>query len=95
MYNNIVTTIGRDDGAMLVLLDLSAAIDIIDHDNLFCILEKYVGIRGNVLKLILSYFLIVLNVFRLIIFCLTLLILFCGVYQGLVFGPFSKYIVFI
>ena len=25
---------------------------LIDHDNLFCILEKYVGICGNALKLI-------------------------------------------
>ena len=27
MYNDIVTTIGRGNGAMLVLLDLSAAFD--------------------------------------------------------------------
>ena len=56
MYNDIVTTIVRGNGAMLVLLDLSADFDTIDHDNLFCILEKYVGICGNVLKLIKSYF---------------------------------------
>ena len=56
VYNDIVTTIGRGNGAMLVLLDLSAAFDTIDHDNLFCILEKYVGILGNSLKLIKSYF---------------------------------------
>ena len=36
-YNDIVTTIGKGNGAMLVLLDLSAAFDTIDHDNLFCI----------------------------------------------------------
>ena len=41
---------------MLVLLDLSAAFDTIDRANLFCILEKYVGICGNALKLIKSYF---------------------------------------
>ena len=29
MYNDIVTTIGRGNGAMLVLLDLSAAFDMI------------------------------------------------------------------
>ena len=40
VYNDIVTTIGRGNGAMLVLLDLSAAFDTIDHDNLFSILEK-------------------------------------------------------
>ena len=56
VYNDIVTTIGRGNGAMLVLLDLLAAFDTIDHDNLFCILEKYVGICGNALKLIKSYF---------------------------------------
>ena len=37
---------------MLVLLDLSAAFDTIDHDNLFWILEKFAGICGNALKLI-------------------------------------------
>ena len=40
MYNDIVTTIGRGNGAMLVLLDISATFDTIDHDNLFCILEN-------------------------------------------------------
>ena len=56
VYNYIVTTIGRGNGAMLFLLDLSAAFDSIDHDNLFCILEKYVRICGNALKLIKSNF---------------------------------------
>ena len=44
VYSDVVTTIGRGNGAILVLLDLSAAFETIDHDNLFCILEKYVGI---------------------------------------------------
>ena len=56
MYNDIVTTIGRGNGDMLVLLDLPAAFDISDHDHLFCILEKYVVICGNALKLMNSYF---------------------------------------
>ena len=52
VYNNIVTTIGRGNGA----IDLSATFVTIDHDNLFCIFKKYVGICGNALKLIKSYF---------------------------------------
>ena len=87
VYNDIVTTIGRGNGAMLVLLDLSAAFDTIDNDNLFCILEKYVGICGNALKLIKSNFSNrtqrvqiddVLSDFANII---------CGVPQGSVLGP--------
>ena len=41
---------------MLCLFYLSAAFDTIDHDYILCILEKYVGICGNALKLIRSYF---------------------------------------
>ena len=87
LYNDIVTTIGRGNGAMLELLDLPAAFDTIDHDNLFCILEKYVGICGNALKLMKSYFSNrtqrvqvdnVLSDFANII---------CGVPQGSVLGP--------
>ena len=52
----MVTTIGRGNGAMLVLLDLLATFDTIDHFNLLSILEKHVGICGNALKLIKSYF---------------------------------------
>ena len=56
MYNDIVTTVGKGNGSFLVLLDLSAAFDTIDLDNLFYILEKYVGIGGSALRLIQSYF---------------------------------------
>ena len=40
VYNDSVTTIGRGNGAMLVLLDLSAAFDTINHDNLFVFLRN-------------------------------------------------------
>ena len=63
VYNDTVTTIGRGTGAMLVLFYISAAFDTIDHDNMFCILEKYARICGNALKLIKSYFLILLILF--------------------------------
>ena len=51
-YSDIVTTIGKGNGSFLVLLDLSAAFDTIDHSNVFDILEKYVGITGDALQLI-------------------------------------------
>ena len=47
VYNDILTTVGKGNGSFLVLLDLSAAFDTIDHDNLFYILGKYVGIGGS------------------------------------------------
>ena len=56
VYNDIVTTIGKGNGSFLVLLDLSAAFDTIDRDTLFELLEKYIGITGNALQLIKSYF---------------------------------------
>ena len=56
VYNDIVTTVGNGNGSFLVLLDLSAAVDTIDHDNLFYRLVKYVGIGGSALRLIRSYF---------------------------------------
>ena len=40
VYNDIVTTIGKANGSYLVLLDLSAAFDTIDHEILFELLKK-------------------------------------------------------
>ena len=35
MYNDIVTTVGKGNVSILVLLDLSAVFGTIDHANLF------------------------------------------------------------
>ena len=56
VYCDIVTMVGKGNGSCLVLLDLSAAFDTIDHDTLFVILEKYIGITGSALQLLKSYF---------------------------------------
>ena len=48
--------VGKRNGSYLVLLDLSDAFDTIDHDTLFVILDKYIGITGSALQLLKSYF---------------------------------------
>ena len=72
---------------MLVLLYLSAAFDTIDHDNLFCILEKYVGICGNALKLIKSYFSNRTQLVHIDDVLSDFANIICGVPQGSVLGP--------
>ena len=73
VYNDIVTTIGKGNGSFLVLLDLSAAFDTIDHDNLFYIIRSYFSDRTQRVQIdgILSDFASLL----------------CGVSQGSVLGP--------
>ena len=56
VYDDIVPTVGKGNESFLVLLDLSAAFDMIGHDNLFYILDKYVRSGGSALRLIRSYF---------------------------------------
>ena len=56
VYSDIVTMVGKGNGPYLVLLDLSAAFDTIDHDTLFVVLEKQIGITGSALQLLKSYF---------------------------------------
>ena len=87
MYNDIVTTDGKGNGSFLVILDLSAAFDTIDHDNLFYILEKYVGIGGSALRLIRSYFSDRTQRVQIDGIMSDFASLLCGVLQGSVLGP--------
>ena len=45
----------KKNGVILVLLDLSAAFDTIDHDHLFELLQNQFGIKGTALDWIKSY----------------------------------------
>uniref|UniRef100_A0A8C1Y0K2 Reverse transcriptase domain-containing protein n=1 Tax=Cyprinus carpio TaxID=7962 RepID=A0A8C1Y0K2_CYPCA len=79
--------------AILVLLDLSATFDTIDHKILIARLERLVGFQGTVLKWFKSYltnrsFSVVLGEFTSSSAPLT-----CGIPQGCILGPilFSLY----
>ena len=66
---------------------MSAAFDTIDHDNLFYILEKYVGICGSTLQLIWSYFCDRTQNVQIDGIMYDFASLLCGVPQGSVLGP--------
>ncbi len=54
--NDILLTGDAGDNAVLVLLDLSAAFDTVDHAILLTRLELCVGIKGSALEWFKSYF---------------------------------------
>ena len=55
MYTDMMLCIDQGKGCILVLLDLSAAFDTVDHAVLFNLLEHSLGISGTALSLLKSY----------------------------------------
>ena len=55
ILNDIMLNLSRGDVTMLVLLDLSAAFNTIDHDILLTRLQKRYGVHGSTLAWIKSY----------------------------------------
>ena len=55
VHNDIVNTVDQKKGVFLVLFDLLAAFDTVDHDILLDFLRDHVGLDGSVLDLFRSY----------------------------------------
>jgi hypothetical protein len=55
IYNDIVAAIDQGDVGALVLLDLSAAFDTVDHSVLIDVMRERFGITGEALKWMMSY----------------------------------------
>ena len=55
IHNDIISSIDRGKGVFLILLDLSAAFDTVDHHILLSFLENHIGLHGTVLNLFRSY----------------------------------------
>ena len=55
VHNDIVCAIDKGHGVFLILLDLSAAFDMDDHEIFLSFLKYYVGLDGPVLSLFETY----------------------------------------
>jgi len=87
LHNDIVITIDRGNVGALVLLDLSAAFDTVDHKILIEILERRFGIAGNALNWMISYLENRSQQVSISSKMSTITELSCGVPQGSVLGP--------
>ena len=94
VHNDIVTAIDNGDVGTLVLLDLSAAFDTVDHPILLDILHDRFGVDGDALSWIKSYLTDRSQIVDLGSSASNARPIVCGVPQGSVLGPrqFISYI---
>ncbi|KAL5262659.1 hypothetical protein ACHWQZ_G008156 [Mnemiopsis leidyi] len=55
IWNDLLVAADEKSATVVMMLDLSAAFDTVDHNLLLNILEKEIGLRGNVLKWFTSF----------------------------------------
>ena len=87
VLNDLLLSVDSHGGAILVLLDLSAAFDTIDHATLLNALQSQCGITGTVLKWFTSYLADRLQAVRIGEAISDFVRLVFGVPQGSVLGP--------
>ena len=87
VYNDVMLCIDQGKGCILVLLDLSAAFDTVDHTVLFNLLEHSLGISGSALSLLKSYMHGRSQCVQIDGITSEFADLTCGVPQGSVLGP--------
>lgn len=85
--NDLLLTVDSGNSAVLVLLDLTAAFDTVDHNILLSHLNTCVGIRGTVLKWFRSHLSDRSFSVQLVQYSLAISPLSCGVPQGFILGP--------
>ena len=54
VHTDIVQSVDKGHGVFLILLDLSAAFDTVDHNLLLNFLSEKIGVKGNALKWLTS-----------------------------------------
>ena len=87
IHTDILLAIDDNSCVILVLLDVSAAFDTVDHDILLGRLEHHFGITGKALSWLMSYLTDRTQFVKVAIEHSTSRKLLCGVPQGSVLGP--------
>ena len=82
VYNDIFKTVGKCNGSFLVLLNLSAVFETINHDNLFYILERLSELAVVHYGLFSHIFFIVHREFKLMVLCLISLVCCVGCHMA-------------
>ncbi len=88
MFNDILLAVDSGKNTVLLLLDLTAAFDTVDHNILLCRLEHLFGIRGIALQWLNSYIRDRSFSVELGKFSSSVAPIICGVPQGSILGPF-------